>query len=83
MLTLASVLYLPDHLMTMSKRAYYYFAGDAAPSDLPEQVFDTIAQTTSKASEALLDAATTLAETAYQAAAHTAAAAQGATSHTG
>ena len=28
--TTATILYLPDHLMTMSRRAYYYCAGDSS-----------------------------------------------------
>lgn len=76
MFTLACILYLPDHILTISHRSYYYFIGDAALSNLPWQAADTIGNTASKASEAVLGAATGLAETAYQAAVNTAAAAQ-------
>ncbi|EME85580.1 uncharacterized protein MYCFIDRAFT_103511, partial [Pseudocercospora fijiensis CIRAD86] len=27
MLTIATFMYLPDHVMTISRRTYYYFAG--------------------------------------------------------
>jgi hypothetical protein len=69
MLTTACVLYLPDHASTVSKRVYYYFAGDAH-----------IGGTASRASEAMFGAASDIAGAAYQAAVNTAAAAQEAVS---
>ena len=64
MLTTACVLYLPDHVSTISRRVYYYFAGDTA----------------SRASEAMLGAASDIAGAAYEAAVNTAAVAQEAVS---
>lgn len=73
MLLIATILYLPNHVMTMSRRTYYYFAGDATISSNSRQA----AETATKAGTAVLDAATTWAQTAYQAAMNkTAAAAQ-------
>jgi len=73
MFSLAVVLYLPDHIVMMARRGYYYFAGEAAMSDASWQAAaDAIGDTASKASEAVRG----LAETAYGAAVHTAAAAQ-------
>jgi hypothetical protein len=74
--TLATVLYLPDHVLTISRRTYYYFAGDAALSDLSSQAYGTIGNVASKASEAVLGTATGFAGNAYQAAVNTAAVAQ-------
>ena len=31
MLSIATVLYLPDHVVTMSRRAYYYYSGAGNP----------------------------------------------------
>ena len=76
MFTLACVLYLPDHLATISRRAYYYFAGEAPLSDTSRTAASQSGGTASKASEAVLGAATDLAEAAYQAAINTATAAQ-------
>ncbi|KAH9832808.1 Pfam:DUF3317 [Teratosphaeria destructans] len=76
MFTLASVLYLPNHIMTMARRSFYYFAGDAALSELPWQAAGILGQNASKASEAVMAAATDLAGTAYHTAVNTAAAAQ-------
>lgn len=63
MLLIATILYLPNHIMTISRRTYYYFAGDASNSTSRQA-----AETATKASKAVLDAAATLAQTAYQAA---------------
>lgn len=72
MLLIATILYLPNHIMTISRRTYYYFAGDATISTSRQA-----AGTATKAGTAVLDAATTWAQTAYQAAMNkTAAAAQ-------
>ncbi|KAF2770764.1 hypothetical protein EJ03DRAFT_381763 [Teratosphaeria nubilosa] len=76
MFTLASVLYLPNHIMKMARRSFYYFAGDAALSDLSWQAAGTLGQNASKASEAVMAAATDFAGTAYHTAVNTAAAAQ-------
>jgi len=79
--TIACVLYLPDHVVTMSRRAYYYFAGDAALFDLPWHAAGSIGCKASRASEAMLGAATELAASAFHAAANTTAAAQEAVNH--
>lgn len=63
MLLIATILYLPNHIMTISRRTYYYFAGDATISTSRQA-----AETATKAGTAVLDAATTWAQTAYQAA---------------
>jgi hypothetical protein len=67
MLTTACVLYLPNHVSTISRRVYYYFAGDISAG---------------KASEAVLGAASDLAEAAYRAAVNTTVAAKEAMSQT-
>ncbi|CAK4032631.1 hypothetical protein MYCGRDRAFT_68786 [Lecanosticta acicola] len=42
LLLTATILYLPDHLMTMSRRAYYYCAGDnSAAAGLSRQAVTT------------------------------------------
>ena len=69
-------LYLPDHILTISRRAYYYFAGDAALAGASRNAAAHIGGTASKASEAVKGAATDLAGAAYQAAVYSAAAAQ-------
>ena len=76
MFTLACVLYLPNHVCTIARRVYYYFAGDAALSDASRIAASQLGGTASKASEAVVGAATDIAEAAYQAAINTAAAAQ-------
>lgn len=80
MLTLAVVLYLPNHVVTVSKRAYYYFAGDKVLGDASRTAASRVGETASKASEAMLGAASGLAGAAYQAAVNTTAAAQSAIS---
>ena len=72
MLSTACILYLPDHVVEVSRRTYYYFAGDTAPDHLSEAA--------SKVSEAVVGAATDLAGSAYTAAMDKAATAQGAVS---
>ena len=76
MLSIACFLYLPAHLVTISRRTYYYFAGDAALTDASMTAASQLGGTAGKASEAVLGAATDLAGAAYQAAVNTAAAAQ-------
>jgi hypothetical protein len=76
MLTTACVLYLPDHIATVSRRVYYYFAGDAEFMDASRTVASQLGGTASKASEALVGAASDLAGAAYQAAVNTAVVAQ-------
>ena len=76
MLTLACVLYLPNHICTISRRAYYYFAGDAVLSDASRTAASQLGGTASKASEAVLGAASDLAGAAYHAAVNTASVAQ-------
>jgi hypothetical protein len=80
MLTTACVLYLPDHVSTVSRRLYYYFAGDAAIMDASRTAASHIGGTASRASEAMFGAASDIAGAAYQAAVNTAAAAQEAVS---
>ncbi|KAK0828782.1 hypothetical protein LTR03_016446 [Friedmanniomyces endolithicus] len=60
MLSTACILYLPDHVVEVSRGGYYYFAGDAPPEHLGEVA--------AKASEAVRDAATGLAESVSSAA---------------
>ncbi|KAK0269101.1 hypothetical protein LTR35_015010 [Friedmanniomyces endolithicus] len=60
MLSTACILYLPDHVVEVSRRGYYYFAGDAPPEHLGEVA--------AKASEAVRDAATGFAESVSSAA---------------
>lgn len=77
MFLLASTLYLPNHLATISRRAYYYFAGDAtnlfhdasssASSSSAAALFSD-GTAASRASEAVCEAATGF----YQAAVNTA-----------
>jgi hypothetical protein len=67
MLLIASFLYLPNHVMTMSRRTYYYFAGDATHS-ISRQAAETLRETATKAGEAVLGAASDVAETVYSAA---------------
>lgn len=69
MLLIASFLYLPDHIMTMSRRTYYYFAGDAGHSN-SRQAAETLYETATKAGDAVLGAASEWAQTAYEAAAN-------------
>ncbi|KAK5118644.1 hypothetical protein LTR85_008109 [Meristemomyces frigidus] len=75
MITIAITLYLPNHLSMIMRRGYYYFAGEAAISDISAQA----ASTAGKASEAVFG----LAETAYQATVDTMEAAQEAVSQVG
>ncbi|TKA61187.1 hypothetical protein B0A55_11779 [Friedmanniomyces simplex] len=49
MLSTACILYLPDHVVEVSRRGYYYFAGDATPEHMADAV--------GKASEAVRGAA--------------------------
>ena len=76
MLTTACVLYLPDHVSTISKRVYYYFAGETTLTDASRTAASHIGGTASRASEAMFGAASDIAGAAYQAAVNTAAAAQ-------
>lgn len=80
MLTLACVLYLPNHVSTISRRVYYYFAGDAPLFDASRTAASHIGDTASKASEAVFGAASGIAGAAYQAAVNTTAAAHDAMS---
>lgn len=76
MLTICCVLYLPNHVATISRRAYYYFAGDAAVLEVSRQAVGlaskttqaTMSTTTGFAAE-MYDAITqTMAATAHEAA---------------
>lgn len=74
MFLIMCILYLPNHISTISRRTYYYFAGeDAVSAGRAAHIGDTA----SKASEAVMGAATSLADAAYEAAMNTASAAQG------
>lgn len=72
MFSIMCFLYLPNHVVTMSRRAFYYFAGDAQLADASKHLSNTAI----KASEAVKDTATDLAGAAYQATVHTAMVAQ-------
>lgn len=69
MFTIGCVLYLPNHIALISRRVYYYFAGDAEQLAL-------LGGSTSKASEAVVSTATDLAGAAFDAVVHTAVGAQ-------
>jgi len=68
MFSIMCFLYLPNHIVTMSRRAFYYFAGDAQLADASRHLGDTAI----KASKAVEGAATDLASAAYQATGRTA-----------
>jgi len=68
MFTIATIVYLPDHIMTMSRRAYYYCAGDAALLFSSRHAAETLYGTATRAGDAVLSAATGWAHNAYQAA---------------
>lgn len=72
MLAIATVLYLPNHIMEITRRGYYYFAGEAAASDISGHAAGMLSETASKASEVMSG----LAETAYQATMNTVVAVQ-------
>jgi len=74
MFSIMCFLYLPNHIVTMSRRAFYYFAGDAQLADASRH----LGVTASKASEAVGSTATDLAGAAYKATALAATVAQGA-----
>ena len=76
MFTIACTLYLPNHIYEISLRAYYYFAGDAATGDASRAAASQLGESASKASEAVMGAASDFAGAAYQAAVNTASAAQ-------
>jgi len=80
MLATACILYPPDHVSTISKRLYYYFAGDTTLTDASRELSRTAAShiggTASRASEAMFGAASDIAGAALKAAVNTAAAAQ-------
>ncbi|KAK3705772.1 hypothetical protein LTR37_013079 [Vermiconidia calcicola] len=66
MLTIATVVYLPNHVATISRRVYYYFAGDAVVSDTSRTAASQLGDTASKASAAALGAATAAQEAVNQ-----------------
>ncbi|KAI5367990.1 Putative small subunit of serine palmitoyltransferase [Septoria linicola] len=49
---IASVVYLPNHIMTMSRRTYYYFAGDASLSASSRNAAETLYGTATRAADA-------------------------------
>ncbi|CAK1362269.1 hypothetical protein CB0940_02456 [Cercospora beticola] len=55
---IASVIYLPNHILTMSRRTYYYFAGD--------NVNNTLAGGANGVAERVYGTASEWAQTAYQ-----------------
>jgi hypothetical protein len=75
MFSIATVVYLPNHVAIISRRLYYYFAGDAELLDNTRTVASSFGGSASKASEALVGAASDFAGAAYQAAVNTAEAA--------
>jgi hypothetical protein len=68
MFSLATILYLPDHIVTISKRGYYYFAGELPVSDMSRDAAASLVDSASKA--------TAMAARGHEAAVHTAEAAQ-------
>lgn len=74
MTSIAAALYLPDHIMTIARRAFYYWAGEgSAASNATQKAAETVLDSATKATAAVVDAVTGLAE---QAAANGSAAAQ-------
>jgi hypothetical protein len=68
MFLLASIVYLPNHIATISRRTYYYFAGDAALMTSSRHAAETLYGSATRAGDKVLDAAAGWAQTAYQAA---------------
>lgn len=62
MLTLATIMYLPDRIMMISRRTYYLFAGDGVAS--PRSAAENLYGTATRAGDAAME----WAQTAYQAA---------------
>jgi len=73
MTSIAAALYLPDHITTIARRAFYYWAGEGSAGNTTQKAAETLLETATKATAAVVDAATGLAE---QAAANGSAAAQ-------
>ena len=89
MFTLAVILYLPDHLLTISRRGYYYCAGVGSWTDTitttstsstgtspPTLLIPAAADKLGDSAHAASGAVVELAGTAYQVAVNTAVAAQ-------
>lgn len=76
MLTTACCVYLPSHILLISRRAYYYFAGgDATFLGASRTAASHLGGTAAKASEAVYDATANLVGAAFGAAANASAAA--------
>lgn len=73
MTSIAAALYLPDHIMTIARRSFYYWAGEGSAGNATQKAAETVLHTATKATAAVADAVTGLAE---QAAANGSAAAQ-------
>lgn len=79
LLTLATCLYLPNHIVTMSRRAYYYCAGEMGElSNTTGTLQDAAAKATStaldvaaEASSTAMNAAQSFSRSAYDAAMET------------
>lgn len=69
MLLLACIVYLPDHISTMSRRAYYYFAGEMALKELSWQAAETLQGTATSAADSIASVASELAHSAQTTAA--------------
>lgn len=76
MVLIAASLYLPEHISIVARRAFYYYAGDAEQLSTSHRVAETLRETASKATEALAEAATQLANTTQAAAVTATASAQ-------
>ncbi|KAF2478843.1 hypothetical protein BDY17DRAFT_328356 [Neohortaea acidophila] len=76
MLTTACCVYLPSHILLISRRAYYYFAGgDATFLGASRTAASHLGGTAAKASEAVYDATANMVGAAFGAAANASAAA--------
>ncbi|KAK5109253.1 hypothetical protein LTR62_007235 [Meristemomyces frigidus] len=69
LLSTACILYLPDHIVTVSKRTYYYFAGDMPTNVTMGELAGQAAESVSKASEAVLGTASRVSDAVREAAA--------------
>lgn len=56
MLGIAAALYLPDHITIITRRSFYYWAGDASISNSTQKAADTIWQTAARATDAVASA---------------------------
>ena len=71
MFVIACTVYLPNHIVTMFRRSYYYFVGgDAALLSTSRQAAESLYGSATRAKDAVLDAATEWAQSAYLVAKH-------------